>query len=233
MTRAAPDNERFLSRWSRLKRAQAESAGGSSAGETKPVERTPDGSAVASAPIAAHATSAADASTITGRADVSATQALPAIDSLTMDSDYAQFFQPKVPESLRRAAVKKLFADPHFNIMDGLDTYIADYTKSDPIPPDMLAKMWNLRDIVDHPSNRKPEVAEAEAAALPSAIDEAAAGTASAIQDEAVSPDPTCRPPEGGDPATFDPIRQGELGDAATASKSPCRSRLRGNDRCD
>ena len=31
--------------------------------------------------------------------------------------------------------MKKLFSDPHFNVMDGLDTYIDDYGKPDPIPP--------------------------------------------------------------------------------------------------
>ena len=36
------------------------------------------------------------------------------------------------------AALKKLFSDPHFNVMDGLDTYIDDYGKPDPIPPSML-----------------------------------------------------------------------------------------------
>ena len=30
--------------------------------------------------------------------------------------------------------MKKLFSDPHFNVMDGLDTYIDDYGKPDPIP---------------------------------------------------------------------------------------------------
>ena len=31
--------------------------------------------------------------------------------------------------------MKKLFADPHYNVMDGLDVYIDDYSKPDPIPP--------------------------------------------------------------------------------------------------
>ena len=37
--------------------------------------------------------------------------------------------------------MKKLFADPHFNVMDGLDTYIDDYGKPDPIPLAMLRQM--------------------------------------------------------------------------------------------
>jgi hypothetical protein len=67
--------------------------------------------------------------------------ALPPVESLTIDSDFAPFFQPQVDESLKRQALKKLFADPRFNVMDGLDVYIDDYTKSDPIPPDVLERL--------------------------------------------------------------------------------------------
>ena len=35
--------------------------------------------------------------------------------------------------------------------MDGLDTYIDDYTKADPIPPDMLSKLAHTRYIFDPP----------------------------------------------------------------------------------
>lgn len=64
--------------------------------------------------------------------------ALPSVDSLTFDSDFTAFLRPDVDETLRRAALKQLFRDPRFNVMDGLDTYIDDYTKADPIPPDVL-----------------------------------------------------------------------------------------------
>jgi len=42
---------------------------------------------------------------------------------------------------VKSAAMKKLFSDPHFNVMDGLDTYIDDYNKPDPIPLAMLRQM--------------------------------------------------------------------------------------------
>ena len=132
-----------------------------------------------------------------------------------MESDYAQFFQPKVPEALRRAAVKKLFADPHFNIMDGLDTYIDDYSKPDPLPPEMLARLWHARDIIDHPSNRKAEVVETEA--LAAATPDAQAPAKPAVAEEMVFTDPACRPREGGDPATFD---AGERSDPAKPDES-------------
>ena len=66
---------------------------------------------------------------------------LPPIESLTPQSDFKGFMQPKVDDGLRRQALKKLFTDPHFNVMDGLDVYIDDYTKPDPIPASVLERL--------------------------------------------------------------------------------------------
>lgn len=73
---------------------------------------------------------------------------LPAVESLGMDSDYRGFFHPKVDEALRRSALKKLFSDPHFNVMDGLDTYIDDYSISDPLPAAMLSELKQAQNIL-------------------------------------------------------------------------------------
>lgn len=72
---------------------------------------------------------------------------LPPVDELTLDSDFRGFFHPKVDEDLRRSALKKLFSEPHFNVMDGLDTYIDDYSKSDPLPAAMLAQLRHAQKI--------------------------------------------------------------------------------------
>jgi len=37
--------------------------------------------------------------------------------------------------------MKKLFSDPRFNVMDGLDVYIDDYSIPDPLPLEMLKKL--------------------------------------------------------------------------------------------
>jgi len=71
---------------------------------------------------------------------------LPPLDSLTFESDFRAFMHAKVEEGVKRAALKKLFSDPRFNVMDGLDTYIDDYTKSDTIPPEMLARLERARE---------------------------------------------------------------------------------------
>jgi hypothetical protein len=70
---------------------------------------------------------------------------LPPIESLTIDSDFTPFFQPQVDDATKRAALKQLFRDPRFNVMDGLDTYIADYSLPDPIPEAMLDDLMQRR----------------------------------------------------------------------------------------
>ena len=64
---------------------------------------------------------------------------------LTKDSDFKPFMATNVGADVRNAAMKKLFADPHFNVMDGLDIYIDDYSKSDPIPEAMLRAMTSSK----------------------------------------------------------------------------------------
>ena len=122
--------EGVLQRWSRLK--------------TDPEQQSP-------APVAPTPTSA-DAK--------SEAPVLPPVDELTLDSDFRGFFHPKVDEKIRRAALRKLFSDPHFNIMDGLDTYIDDYSKPDPIPPEMLAGMKQAKRILDWAQNKEEEAEE-------------------------------------------------------------------------
>jgi hypothetical protein len=77
---------------------------------------------------------------------------LPPIDALSFESDFQPFMHAKVDARLRRLALKKLFSDPRFNVMDGLDTYIDDYTKEDPIPPGMLAQLQHARSTLFGPS---------------------------------------------------------------------------------
>ncbi|MEX8495101.1 DUF3306 domain-containing protein [Sphaerotilus sp.] len=60
---------------------------------------------------------------------------------LTPASDFTRFIARGVDPSVKNAALKTLFTDPHFNVMDGLDTYIEDYGLPDPLPLAMLRQM--------------------------------------------------------------------------------------------
>ena len=102
---------------------------------------------------------------------------LPPLDKLTFDSDYRAFFHPKVDEDVRRAALKKLFSDPRFNVMDGLDTYIDDYSKTEPIPPAMMAGLRQAQKILEWAKGQDSEKGEAgagkqEGSGSPVALDE-------------------------------------------------------------
>jgi hypothetical protein len=81
-------------------------------------------------------------------------QPLPPVESLTIDSDFTAFLRPDVDETLRRTALRKLFSDPHFNVMDGLDVYIDDYSKPDPLAPAIARSLAQARYLFDPPQTR-------------------------------------------------------------------------------
>ena len=82
---------------------------------------------------------------------------LPPVESLTFESDFKAFMHSKVEEGVKRAALKKLFHDPRFNVMDGLDTYIDDYTKAEPISDELLARLTHAARAVVIPKDEAPQ----------------------------------------------------------------------------
>ena len=83
--------------------------------------------------------------------------------NLTRDSDFAPFVARNVSPEVRNAAMKQLFTDPHYNVMDRLDIYIDDYSKPDPLPLAMMrqlasAKFLNLFD--EEENNEKSDIEE-------------------------------------------------------------------------
>jgi hypothetical protein len=67
------------------------------------------------------------------------------VKALTQESDYAPFVSRAVSPEVRNAAMKKLFTDPHYNVMDRLDIYIDDYSLPDPLPASMLRQMASAK----------------------------------------------------------------------------------------
>jgi hypothetical protein len=130
----------FLKRWSARKRAVAAEADAAVPSKTIATPVVSSEAALPSTPLSA------------SPAQIAA--ALPPVESLTFHSDFAAFMQPEVDETLRRSALKKLFNDPRFNVMDGLDTYIDDYSKEDPIAPDVVRGLVQARYIFDPPQTR-------------------------------------------------------------------------------
>jgi len=138
--------EPFLSRWSRRKLDSAKDP--------------------AALPLAAPETKAPPAAAVPLAARPAAKTELPPVDTLKgLASEYQDFLRPGVDEKLRQSALKKLFHDPHFNVMDGLDTYIDDYSKPDPIPEEMLKTLKQAnRLLFPEEAAEKDREIEAEAA---------------------------------------------------------------------
>ena len=125
------DKEPFLSRWSRRKLQTGEEA-------VSPATREVEARAAAANPVA-----------VTAQAiEPVPLPELPPVESLDgLKSDYRDFLHPRVDEKLRQTALKKLFSDPHFNVMDRLDTYIDDYSIADPIPDAMLRQLNQAKNL--------------------------------------------------------------------------------------
>jgi hypothetical protein len=153
----------FLSRWARRK------------------EQVRSGVAVAPEAVVEPPVAVVPVAPLVAKAEAPAVEEAPAAEPLptmadvallTRESDYSRFVSPGIDEGVKRAAMKKLFTDPHFNVMDGLDTYIDDYGKPDPIPLSMLkqmnqSKVLRLFDMEEDDEQKSAETALIEPATEP------------------------------------------------------------------
>jgi hypothetical protein len=124
------DDTSFLHRWSRRKHEAARTP-----------QAPPEPPAPSTAPVVAMPPPIAPAPV--------EPPPLPPVESLTMSSDFTPFLSAKVEETVKRAALRKLFSDPHFNVMDGLDIYIDDYSTPDPVPDGFLDKLADVYKTVE------------------------------------------------------------------------------------
>lgn len=146
------DDDGFLSRWSKRK-VQART------GEP-PAEPERVAPKVVQAPATTPPLAAATTAATPGALEQPATAVdqpaqpteppapLPTMDdvlALTKESDYSAFVKPGVDPTVRNAAFKKLFSDPFFNEMDGLDIYIDDYSQPNPLPLSLARKLTSAK----------------------------------------------------------------------------------------
>ncbi len=120
------------------------------------------------------------------------TLTLDDVRRLGADSDYSPFVASDVAPEVRNAALKKLFADPKFNVMDGLDIYIDDYSRPDPLPTDLARRLVSAQfmQLFD-----EPRAAEAEP---PTGTESPPALPAAATLDSAGAERPAAEPPATG-----------------------------------
>lgn len=136
--------EPFLQRWSRLKSSTLDRAQpGGSQDDTTSRSGLPESLPAQSTPMAPEKT------------------VLPDLESLGQDSDYSAFLRPDVDVTLRRAALRKLFHSPKFNVLDGLDDYCDDFTQFAPLAGIVTADMRHhleraARELVPGEAGSKP-----------------------------------------------------------------------------
>src|SRR5262245_20843985 len=175
----------FLGRWSKRKHAvrRGETPPEPARGEAKPADPAPP-----PAPVPAASAPPPE---------------LPPIDSLKgLESDYKDFLRPEVDPATRSAALKKLFGDPHFNQMDGLDVYIDDYSKEDPIPATMLRALNQARTLGLFDDEEKEQASDAPGQVTPAPAAIAEAPPPAEIQPSELGFDAEMEP---SDPAKPDP----------------------------
>ncbi|AWK84890.1 DUF3306 domain-containing protein [Azospirillum thermophilum] len=166
------DRESFLDRWSRLKRGTATPAAGG------PAREEPAGESAAPPP----------------EEEEEAASVLPPLDSLGADSDYSAFLGERVPEELRRLALRKAWSsDPKIAEFRGFAEYDWDFNApgyGSLLPTDDIARLLD-RVFPDQPAQ---EVAEEEA---PEEADQTAGGTAA--EPAAIEDPPAALPSPGPD----------------------------------
>ena len=170
----------FFARWSRCRTQETEEAAATT---------------IETATGAEHA----DASSTPAEAPNRQTPTMEEVEQLTHESDYSRFVTAGVDESVKLSAMKKLFSDPRFNIMDGLDTYIEDYNTFEPIPPEMLQALNHAKALLDPLGQlEKPLMELVQRVVEPSAAVPAAAPAAAETADAALAPKPeACTPLSG------------------------------------
>lgn len=145
---ASEGEDPFLARWSRRKHAasRAQPASEDNAAVDSPTEQTEDDAASGAVE------------------EASATEAdLPPPESLPPDSDFSAYLTGRVSSGLRRAAMRRLFSLPEFNIRDGLDDYDEDYTQFKSLGETVTAHMRYHTERLR--ARREAEEARANAAA--------------------------------------------------------------------
>ena len=164
--------EPFLRRWSRLKADPA----ARDAREEQPAQPP--------APPAEQGAAAGEeeAAEAPAKSLPPADDELPPLESLDEHSDYSSFMSPRVSETLRKQALRKLFRSQKFNYICELDDYIDDYT-SFPALGDIVTA--DMKHAAERLLKQQLEAEEADAAAAAAAAEEGAGEAPGAAEAEA------------------------------------------------
>ena len=117
---------------------------------------------------------------------------MPAVDTIDENTDMSGFLSPKVSEAVKKAALKKFFHSPIFNIVDGLDDYDDDFRNfealGDIITSDMRGQMEREAERVKESLAEKGEALEAPPSQEPPAAQADGADAVAHSADEESEP---------------------------------------------
>ncbi|MGY6552984.1 MAG: DUF3306 domain-containing protein [Wenzhouxiangella sp.] len=197
---AGADDEGFLQRWSRRKhqarRVESEPAPAASEAEPDPAETDAEKPGP---------TEAATSETETAAPEPPGDEDMPPLESIDQGGGVGDFFSPKVSASLRKAALRRLFAQPEFSAPEVLEEYAKDYSKpallGNVITADMRFRAEQARLFAERKlkaaldaetrsetkSETTPALAHGESAEPPAAAASEALDSEAAADDEAAS----------------------------------------------
>lgn len=153
------NGDAFLSRWARRKRV-ARSGGDPDA--TRPESSAPRETLARANPDTANTPSESEV----GEERELTDEDMPPLESIDENTDMSGFFSSKVSREVKKAALRKFFHSPAFNIVDGLDDYDDDFRSfaslGDIITSDMRSQMERKAE-----QARQRLAADAEAGGVP------------------------------------------------------------------
>src|SRR5574337_127512 len=91
---------------------------------------------------------------------------LPDPAGLSFEDDFTRYLGAQVPAALKRAAMSKLFAEPCFNRMDGLDVYIEDYNLVPNLPAEARDLLTHAKAVLNPADMAANEIPPAEVQSL-------------------------------------------------------------------
>jgi hypothetical protein len=176
------DGDAFLSRWARRKRVAR--------GGGDPDEAIVDTPGPEAARDPAEAPAAETASGDSQPAELG-DEDMPPVERIDGETDMSGFFSPQVSRAVKKAALRKFFHSPAFNIVDGLDDYDDDFRNfealGDIITSDMRGQMEREAEKAKEALAKDADAAPAPDDAQPVEVAEEAAepGEEDAVEEEA------------------------------------------------
>jgi hypothetical protein len=198
---ATVQDEPFLRRWSRLKKESR---------EVPPEEAARSPEEPAGQPPAGEAESAPSAAPAPGEPPAAEPLELPPLDTLNEESDFGAFMRAGVDPDLRRLALRKMFRNPKYGVVDELDPFRADFAAFTPLGDIVTAdmkfhaerllrkEMEKAAEAAEDAGTSSPEAGEAEAGESTD-VRAADAAAESAAEDEQTAQDDSTNPTEDAD----------------------------------